>query len=44
MEVIVGWIDEGIQAATRDDEDAIERLAARVRELAVAFPIPGVPD
>jgi glycine hydroxymethyltransferase len=41
MELIAGWIDEGIQAARRDDERAIERLAARVRELAVAFPIPG---
>jgi glycine hydroxymethyltransferase len=42
MEVIAGWIDEGIQAATRDDEDAIERLATRVLELAVAFPITSV--
>ena len=41
MELIAGWIDEGIEAATRDDEDAIERLAARVLELAVAFPITG---
>ena len=41
MELIAGWIDEGIQAAARDDEPAIERLAARVRRLAVAFPIPG---
>jgi len=39
MELIAGWIDEGIQAAARDDEDAIERLAARALELAVAFPI-----
>ena len=43
MELIAGWIDIGIQAARRDDEAAIERLAARVQELAVAFPIPGVP-
>jgi glycine hydroxymethyltransferase len=43
MELIAGWIDDGIQAAGRDDETAIERLAARVQELAVAFPIPGAP-
>jgi glycine hydroxymethyltransferase len=44
MELIAGWIDEGIQAAKREDETAIERLAGRVQELAARFPIPGVPD
>jgi glycine hydroxymethyltransferase len=43
MEFIAGWIDDGIQAARREDEAAVKRLAARVQELAVAFPIPGVP-
>ena len=43
MELIAGWIDDGVQAAGRDDEPAIERLAAQVQELAVAFPIPGAP-
>jgi glycine hydroxymethyltransferase len=43
MELIAEWIDDGIEAARREDEAAIERLAARVQELAVAFPIPGVP-
>ena len=42
MELIAGWIDDGIQAARRQDETAIERLAAQVQELAVAFPIPGI--
>jgi glycine hydroxymethyltransferase len=42
MELIAGWIDEGIEAAKREDERAIERLGGRVRELAGRFPIPGV--
>jgi glycine hydroxymethyltransferase len=42
MELIAAWIDDGIQAARRQDETAIERLAAQVQELAVAFPIPGI--
>jgi glycine hydroxymethyltransferase len=41
MELIAGWIDEGIDAARRDDEATIERIAEDVRELAVGFPIPG---
>ena len=43
MKQIAAWIDVGVQAARREDEAAIERLAAQVQELAVAFPIPGVP-
>jgi glycine hydroxymethyltransferase len=43
MQLIAGWIDDGIQAAKREDEAAIERLAGRVQELARRFPIPGVP-
>jgi len=43
MELIAGWIDDGVQAARRDDEVAVERIAEQVREVAVAFPIPGVP-
>jgi glycine hydroxymethyltransferase len=43
MDLIAGWIDDGIQAAKREDEAAIEQLAGRVQELATRFPIPGVP-
>jgi glycine hydroxymethyltransferase len=43
MELIAGWIEDGIEAARREDEAAIEQLAAQVRELALTFPIPGVP-
>jgi glycine hydroxymethyltransferase len=42
MDLIAGWIDEGVEAAKREDEAAIERLAGRVQELATRFPIPGV--
>jgi hypothetical protein len=41
MERIAGWIDEGIDAARREDEATIERIAEDVRELALGFPIPG---
>ena len=42
MELIAGWIDEGVAAAKRQDETAIKRIANEVRELAAGFPIPGV--
>jgi glycine hydroxymethyltransferase len=41
MERIASWIEEGIDAAKREDEATIERIAADVRELALGFPIPG---
>jgi glycine hydroxymethyltransferase len=42
MERIAAWIDEGVDAARREDEAAIVRLADQVRELALGFPIPGI--
>ena len=41
MDRIASWIDEGIDAARREDEATIERIAEDVRELALGFPIPG---
>lgn len=41
MELIAAWIDDGVEAAKRDDETAIERIASEVRELVATFPIPG---
>jgi glycine hydroxymethyltransferase len=41
MRLIARWIDEGVSAAGREDDATIERIAAEVRELAAAFPIPG---
>jgi glycine hydroxymethyltransferase len=43
MELIAGWINEGVNAAKRHDETSIERIASEVRELVAAFPIPGGP-
>jgi glycine hydroxymethyltransferase len=41
MELIARWIDEGVNAAGREDEATIERIAEEVNELTAAFPIPG---
>ena len=41
MAPLARWIDEGIEAARREDEGELERIGAEVRELAAAFPIPG---
>ncbi|MHB8059586.1 MAG: serine hydroxymethyltransferase [Gaiellaceae bacterium] len=38
---IARWIDEGVEAAKREDEAEIERIASEVLELTGAFPIPG---
>jgi glycine hydroxymethyltransferase len=43
MEPIARWIDEGVEAAKREDEATIGRIAAEVSEFAAAFPIPGAP-
>ncbi len=42
METIAGWIDAGVDAAKREDDEALARLSAEVRELALQFPIPGL--
>ena len=41
MAAIARWIDEGVNAAARQDEATIERIAGEVAELARSFPIPG---
>jgi glycine hydroxymethyltransferase len=41
MELIARWINEGVDAAGREDEATIERIAEEVIELTAAFPIPG---
>jgi glycine hydroxymethyltransferase len=40
MADVARWIDEGIEAARRDDEDTLARIRADVAELARAFPPP----
>jgi len=42
MERIAGWIEEVVEAAQRENEEVIERVAKEVTELALAFPIPDV--
>ncbi len=42
MKMIGGWIDRAIQAGRSDDEPALERVFAEVRELTGNFPAPGL--
>jgi glycine hydroxymethyltransferase len=41
MAQIAAWMDEAIAAASKDDEQVIERIAGEVRDLLAAFPAPG---
>jgi glycine hydroxymethyltransferase len=43
MPRIAGWMDAAVEAAKREDEPALEAIAAEVREFTAAFPIPGRP-
>jgi glycine hydroxymethyltransferase len=43
MRQIARWMDEGVEAAKREDEGALERIAGEVRELCERFPAPGLP-
>ena len=42
MRQIAAWIDRGVEAAKRDDEAALDRIAGEVREVAARFPAPGL--
>jgi len=42
MKEIARWIDEGIQATSAEDDDALMRIGAEVRELTAQFPAPGL--
>ena len=41
MTQIAAWMDEAIGAAVKEDEPAIGRIAAQVRDLLAGFPMPG---
>ena len=41
MPRIAEWIDRAVQAADASDEQAIDRIAAEVRELLAGYPMPG---
>ena len=43
MRLIAGWMDTTLAALAAEDEAAIDQVAGEVRELAHAFPAPGVP-
>ena len=41
MAQVAAWMDEAIAAAAKEDEAAVERIAAQVRDLLAGFPMPG---
>ncbi|WP_067465440.1 serine hydroxymethyltransferase [Actinomadura macra] len=41
MPRVAGWIDEVVQAAAKQDETVVERVAGEVRETLAAYPMPG---
>jgi hypothetical protein len=40
MSDVARWIDEGVEAARREDASTLERIRAEVVELARAYPAP----
>jgi glycine hydroxymethyltransferase len=43
MPRIAAWMDDAVAAAIKEDEAALDRIAAEVREFALAYPMPGWP-
>jgi glycine hydroxymethyltransferase len=41
MPQLAAWMDEAITAGVKDDEATLDRIAAEIRDLLVAYPIPG---
>jgi glycine hydroxymethyltransferase len=41
MDRVAGWIDAAVEAAKREDEPALDAIAAEVRDFTSDFPIPG---
>lgn len=41
MPRIAAWIDEVVQAAAKQDETVVDRVAGQVREMLAAYPMPG---
>ena len=41
MPQIAAWMDDAVEAAKKDDGDALDRISAEVSEFTKAFPIPG---
>jgi glycine hydroxymethyltransferase len=41
MPRIAAWMDDAVTAAIKEDETALDRIAAEVREFALGYPMPG---
>jgi len=41
MPPLAAWLDEAITAGAKDDEATLDRIAAEIRDLLAAYPIPG---
>src|ERR1700749_3747467 len=41
MPQLAAWMDEAVTAATKDDDEPLDRIAGEVRDLLSAYPIPG---
>ncbi|NJC69854.1 serine hydroxymethyltransferase [Planosporangium thailandense] len=41
MPQVAAWISEAVDAAAKDDEATLDNIAAQVRELLAAYPMPG---
>jgi glycine hydroxymethyltransferase len=41
MPQVAAWISEAVDAATKDDEATLDKIAAQVREMLAAYPMPG---
>jgi glycine hydroxymethyltransferase len=41
MPQLAAWMDDAITAATKDDDDSLDRIAGEIRDLMSAYPIPG---
>ena len=41
MPQLAAWMDEAITAGAKDDDAALDRIAAEIRDLLSAYPIPG---
>jgi glycine hydroxymethyltransferase len=44
MPQLAAWMDEAITAGAKDDEATLDRIAAEIRDLLSAYPIPGWSD
>jgi glycine hydroxymethyltransferase len=43
MTELARWLDEGVTAAVRENEDELQRIRREVQSMAAEFPAPGVP-